>query len=63
LRIPLQPRSGALNLAVGFNPRDGCEMNLRVASATVESHLRSGSRGGFNRRWRDAENIHGRRGL
>jgi len=31
------PRSGALNLAVGFNPRYGCKSNPAVASATVES--------------------------
>jgi hypothetical protein len=31
------PRSGALNLAVGLNPRYRCKSNLHVASATVES--------------------------
>src|SRR5262245_46109244 len=49
-RTPLPPRSGALNLAVGFNPRDGRENNLFVASATFEPATHPAPEAGFNRR-------------
>jgi len=63
LRVSLPPRSGALNLAVRFNARDGREMNLRVASATAEPAATFGARTEFNRRWRDAGKIHAHRGF
>jgi hypothetical protein len=50
LRALFPPPQRRLNLAVRFNARYRGEMNLHVASATVESATTSGAQTGFNRR-------------
>jgi hypothetical protein len=56
------PHRGALNLAVGFNPRDGSEYS-RVASATVELPRDLASVGGSIVADATVKTFHAHRGL